>query len=1242
MREAAPPAAGTIVARNYLPAARVLAESYLRHHPGAEFAVLVVDAEDGELDQLAVQAPGLRILGPAQLDLDYDEYARMAFAYSVTELCTAVKPWLLRVLLTDHDAAIYLDPDIEVFGPFGSWVGELAREHDIVLTPHVLEPMPRDGLRPSEADIMASGVFNLGFIGVARAAEPFLEFWAHRLRQDAISSVAEQLFTDQRWVDNVPALFRHTVITDPGFNVAYWNVYQRPLVDTGDGITAAGESLKFLHYSGYRPEKPWLVSTHFADRPRVLLSENRVLAALCAQYRAKLIEAGYADALDDVPYRWNSLPEGTRISPSLRRAFRQEWVDAERSDGELPPSPFGSHGAQFLAWATGPATGEQRRAGLNRWLMAVWQYRADLQHAFPDPLHGDAENFRNWCAESGVDDGDVPASAIPARPASSQVQVRDEQGANVLGYLTAELGVGEMGRLVHDAVAASGVPLATAVEESTVHNRTAHPLPAGAVLGEPRFPVSVLCVNADMTGATLRLHDELGRDRYVIGVWSWELEDFPPAMHHAFGLVDEVWTISDFCAKAMAEHSPVPVRVFPVPVRDPLHGGLPAPRTRGPVRVLFAFDHNSIFDRKNPLGAITAFQRAFPGRDDVRLTIKSINGDKHPADRERLRAAAAGDPRVELIEGYLSATEVHDLFADADCYLSLHRSEGFGLTVAEAMAHGLPVVSTDYSGSAEFAPAGVGWPVPYTLVPVGRGKPPYPADALWAEPDLDAAAAALREVAGDRRAARRRGAAAREHVLTTRTMAAAADWVRERIEQAHEQWRARRAISAAPEGPVAAVHNAREALRWRADPGMDSKTPMASALRKAVLRTIDHYDHHQRTVLGALMDGVESGVGELVARQDETAEQLGQVERRTGRLERNTSAQSAAVQQTTNELAKQLAAERLVREELTERLAELEKQLPALDHKVIDLLRERDERLGTTERALTDLGRTLPALRAGLLRHHDLLDPPTGETAAVATDVGVLRLPADDTVVLPWMRTYGTWEADEARLLDVLLPRGGVFVDIGAHVGYFTVRALQRTGRDGLVVAVEPWAKVRDLLERNVATNVPAEVAATLTTVAGAAWDEDGPLKLALAADGNSGDNRIDAGGDLEVDGVRLDGLPALDGRRIDVVKSDAQGRDHIALAGLTALFEIHRPHVLCEFDPGAIEEAGDKPAEVLRQYRAWGFTPVPVTAALVAEISDTGSVPSTGPAQADDEIVDAARATDEGFVSLWLRPGTS
>jgi FkbM family methyltransferase len=1264
-------AAGTVVSKGYLPAARVLAESFLRHHPDAVLRVLVLDAtgeDDADVAEKQRRFPaGAELVTPARLDLSTADFKRMAAAYSVTELATAVKPTLLRLLLTEADVAIYLDPDIEVFAPFPD-VADLALANDIVLTPHVTEPMPRDGLRPTEADIMASGVFNLGFIAVSGKGTPFLDYWAQRLRHDALVAPAEQMFTDQRWVDNVPTLFRHTVLTDPGFNVAYWNLYQRPLTTVDGKPHAAGKPLRFFHFSGFRPERPWLLSTHFADKPRVLLSEYPQVAKLCTDYRAKMIAAGYGDRLESVPYGWATLSDGTRLSTSVRRMFRDAWVEAERTGKADPPSPFDADGeAEFLRWAAEPEDDEQRDAGSNRWAVALWHSRVDLQRAFPEPLGADLDAYRQWCATSGIAEGELHPSAVPTLPRSRVVPVRDEAGANLYGYFSAELGVGEMGRLVLDAVRDAGLPAAMAVEETAVANRTGHPLPADLAT-EPRYPVSVLCVNADMIKPSVRRHPELVDDRYVIGVWSWELAEFPKWMTSSFADVDEVWTISEFCRAAIAVDSPVPVRVFPVPVRDPWHGD-PPEKTTGTTTAsnvttfLFMFDYNSIFERKNPLGAVRAFQAAFENRDDVRFVIKSINGDKHQGDREKLRLAVAGDERITLVDRYLSQDEINQLFTDADCYVSLHRSEGFGLTVAEAMMRGLPVIATDYSGSAEVLTADTGWPVAHRLVRVGDGNYPYPPDARWAEPAQDAAVDAMRAVAADPENARKRGMLARELMLSARSQQAAATWVAERLADARKQWRDRRETPAAGNAAARNTHlgsgnaatdaleGAREALRWRADVGAPSRVPLAPALRKVVLRAIDHYDFHQRTVLGAIVDGVESSIRQLGGQLTD--------------LDKRGNSQQGALRDTVSRLTDQLADYRTATAQTLAgyeaalekqsaqhdaRVAELADQLAALttalDEKVMTLLAQRDQRLDEITRVATDaatrsaeLAGHVRALDVSVRNEHVVRDEADDAepTTTVTTDVGVLRLPADDTVMLPWLRHYGCWEPAESRLVDHLLRPGDAFVDIGAHVGYFTVRALQHVGATGTVIAVEPRKATVALLNRNVHANIPSSDLAGLHVLPVAAWDTDTELVVYPGELGNSGDHRVDAGELGEkVDGVRLAGVPSVTEHRVRLVKCDAQGRDHRALTGLLDVLRRDRPDVLCEFWPAEIENGGANPTEVVETFRAWGYETIPLTDDLVDDV--LGGKPA-GETRSAQELVRLAGQAPGGFVTLWLRP---
>ena len=1234
----------TVVARNYLPAARVLARSYLAHHPGHGFVIEVVDAPRGS----GSFEDGYRVVGPEATGIAEADYLRMATAYSVTELATAVKPYLLRELRAESDVVIYLDPDIQVFAPMPE-LAVLAAEHQIVLTPHFLRPLPRDGKEPSEAVIMGTGIFNLGFVATGPGAEGFLDFWAERLRHDAIVAPEEQLFTDQRWVDQVPALFRHHVLRDPGFNVAYWNTHEREVTRDADGtLRAGGSPLRFFHFSGYRPEKPWLLTYHCARKPRTLLSEQPVLKELCDGYGAALQGSGYRESLDAIPYGFAKLADGTPLTKHMRRLFREAWITAERKGDPLPPPAFGAdRGAAFRDWLTEPETSAEAGAGLGRLAVSVWQARPDLQVAFPKPFGADAEGFRHWCRQSGPAEGMLPEWALPSEPEPMTEPV-DDFGVNVLGYLTAELGLGEMGRIVHDAIRQAGVPVASVVEDRSLSNRTGldHP----ETLGVPRFPVSLLAVNADQTSVVLDNHPEVGHHRYRIGLWAWELEDFPAWLHPAFDLVDEVWTISEFCREAIARHSPVPVKTIPVPVRDP---GEHRPRDRShgePVRFLFAFDFNSIGQRKNPWGLVTAFQRAFPDRDDVRLVIKAINGRLNPQSAERLRVLIADDPRIELLERYLSVEELHELYASSDCYVSLHRSEGFGLTVAEAMARAMPVISTAYSSTTEFLDERTGWPIPHRLVPVGPDCYPYHAEALWAEPDLDAAARAMRQVADDPAEAARRGAAAREHILRTRSMSAASEWLAEQLAAAHRAWREADA-NRVPEpalDPLRPLRNSREALRWRAQADAPSRLPLAPALRKAVLRAIDHYDVHQRAVLGELMGGVEGTVGELLNRLRVIESEVAGAKRAAERgarvdgqlralradlddLRHRSPGTEQAVTDLRRELTDLAGAVGEQRDATRDGIDRLLARIESSEKKTHEMFVERDRRSDSDELTLAQVHRDVDAVHASARVRHA---PVPDGADVVLCDAGALLLP-DDDVVLPWLAHHRSWEVSEADLM-ARLADGGAFLDVGAHVGYHTLRLLQRASRVSRVVAVEASPVNAEYLRRNLAVNLSPEVAARVAVLPVAAWDEPGTVRLVQAEADNSGDHRVhdladESAGGVLVPAVRLDATPEVAADRIGLVKVDLQGRDHRALAGLREVLERDHPHVVCEFTPDAIEELGDDPERVLAEYRSWGYD--------IAVVGADGPEPTLAH---DRSLVAEARSTATGFVTLWLQPHTA
>jgi hypothetical protein len=337
----------TIVARNFLPFARVLAESFRAHHADVPFAVLVVDGETGST---VTASEWFEVLTPNDLGIDRLELHQLAAMYGPRELSTALKPKLLSLLLAQHEAVLYLDPDMHVYASMHR-MWELATSHSIVLTPHVLEPVPRDARSPTDVELALTGIFNLGFVAVGRGARPFLDWWWERLRRDCVFERRNGLFVDQKWVDWVPALFDHFVVKQPELNVAHWNVHERNVAITESGYTVDGRPLCLFHFSGYRPDRPDLLTTYTYRLPlRVSeLTSFPVLRRLCDAYGSDLRANDY-DGYRDVPYGYARAADGTVIDDVTRTRYRSALI-ASDGGGAPPPNPFDPHaGDEFAEW----------------------------------------------------------------------------------------------------------------------------------------------------------------------------------------------------------------------------------------------------------------------------------------------------------------------------------------------------------------------------------------------------------------------------------------------------------------------------------------------------------------------------------------------------------------------------------------------------------------------------------------------------------------------------------------------------------------------------------------------------------------------------------------------------------------------------------------------------------------------------------------------------------------------------
>jgi glycosyltransferase involved in cell wall biosynthesis len=324
----------------------------------------------------------------------------------------------------------------------------------------------------------------------------------------------------------------------------------------------------------------------------------------------------------------------------------------------------------------------------------------------------------------------------------------DHSNWDVIAHTTAELGVGEIARRLISLLTAAGVDVnAVPFEASGSRKSQDSVLKSGSRRNGANL---ISCVNPDQLAALISIYGMSPTDpNKHVGLWAWELEDFPKIFNFAANLLDEIWTISRHSMDAINKTSPVNARHVQVPVPIPnyksklmrSHFDLPDSK----FMILTSFDYFSDIHRKNPMSAIEAFVRAFPRPGEALLVVKSINSERYPEESQSLRELAAGRPDVVFIDSYYTQYENLSLIELSDVFVSLHRAEGYALNLADAMARKTPTIATAYSGNLDFMDESSSVLVPYNLVTV-KNYAGLRVNSVWADPDVEYAANELRNL----------------------------------------------------------------------------------------------------------------------------------------------------------------------------------------------------------------------------------------------------------------------------------------------------------------------------------------------------------------------------------------------------------------------------------------------------------------------------------------------------------------
>lgn len=329
---------------------------------------------------------------------------------------------------------------------------------------------------------------------------------------------------------------------------------------------------------------------------------------------------------------------------------------------------------------------------------------------------------------------------------------RFPQGINLIGNVKAETGLGQSCRLLANLFDKAKLPFEIYFYDSLAGTVNTEATWDYKITNRLPYAINLVHINpSELPVAYTKLPKEIWEGHYNVGYWLWELEEFPEEWVPCFNLFHEIWTPSEFISNALRKRTEKPVKTMPYHVTaevdatcDRRFFGLPEDK----FLFLMMFDSASVMERKNPMGVIRAFQKAFSPKDNkVGLVIKMKSSS--PEEEKLLQKELQGYDNVYFVKETLTKPQVGSLLQCVDVYVSLHRAEGFGLVMAEAMLLGTPVIATNWSSNTEFMDSSVACMIDYKLVELEKAYGPFKKGQRWADPDVEQTAAFMKTLYSD-------------------------------------------------------------------------------------------------------------------------------------------------------------------------------------------------------------------------------------------------------------------------------------------------------------------------------------------------------------------------------------------------------------------------------------------------------------------------------------------------------------
>lgn len=825
----------TIASRNYFAFVRTLMNSLEKSNPEWIRNVVVVDEIGEEFESIP---RNFNLISLDELNLPDPE--KMKFRYTIMEFNTAVKPFAILKLFEEYDRVIYIDPDIYVYEKMKEVEDALDQGYEFVLTPHFTGLWEEDGCMPDEPAIMRAGVYNLGFIAMGKSESTIemTKWWADKLEKKCIVDIPEGIFVDQKWIDLVPGRYDKVfILRHEGYNIAYWNLSHRKASKKNGKYYFNNQPLIFFHYSGFNPRSYHNISKH---QNRFTIDDVGVAKELFDQYAKEALSNEF-DMWKKFKYAYANFTDGQPVNDLFRYAYRDnEYLQKKCGDNPYKcskvfmeedktfvinyvlkyiwksrpdlQSVFSSPETQdYLNWAKASLEREYNLSpnymrGLQLKNSDVKQESTEgksstitsvvkvskkqrlkywIKRHLPDCIWNRGKNFYRKFRPK-----EMPQSyEYNAENTANVDQLNEDtikKGINLVGYIKSEHGVGEAARHMADCIDKTGYDWSIYDFEVGNLSRQNDTRWDSKIDEELPYNISILNINADqMPVAQNNLPAKIWNKGYVIGVWYWELEDFPDEWKGSFDLVSEIWAPTKFIAESISLKSTKPVVYMPPSMRlnhpqkcDRKDFGLP----EDAFLFLNMYDSLSYNTRKNPRAAFMAFKNAFAYDDKTVGLVVKVNNSSIVSEDEYLKELVGDYQNIYIISETLTREQVNELICVCDVAVSLHRSEGLGLLCEEAMYFGKPVIATNWSGNTDFMNNENSCLVDYDLVNIGQDYGPYKAWQRWAEPKIEMAKDYMLKLKNDKQYYSKIAQEAEKYIKTNYSDEKCAERMRRRLE----------------------------------------------------------------------------------------------------------------------------------------------------------------------------------------------------------------------------------------------------------------------------------------------------------------------------------------------------------------------------------------------------------------------------------------------------------------------------